>query len=53
MTRSEFIDALAEILQAADVPTRRWQVEPGGLEDLEIAVDGVVRRLRIVRTGPR
>lgn len=52
MTRDAFLDALAAALAAAGVPVRRYSVEPG-LEDLELDLDGVTRRLRIVRTGPR
>lgn len=51
MTRDEFLNWLETVLTAAGVPVRRWTVAPG-LEDLEIALGGATRRLRIVRTAP-
>jgi hypothetical protein len=44
---------IAAELQSRDIPCRRYNVEPGmeDLEDLELQLDGVTHRLRIVRTG--
>ncbi len=50
MTRPELLDWLQSALEARDIPVRRYTVEPG-LEDLELQLDGTVRRLRTVRTG--
>ena len=50
-SRSEFLDALTAALTESGILCRRYLVEPAGPEDLEISVEGVVHRLRIVRTG--
>lgn len=50
-SRSEFLDALTAALTKSGIICRRYLVEPAGPEDLEISVEGVVHRLRIVRTG--
>lgn len=51
MTREEFLNWLETALADAGVPSRRYSVGPG-LDDLEIRIDGVVHRLRTVRTAP-
>lgn len=51
MTREEFLSWLEQALADRGVPCRRYMVGPG-LEDLEIRIDGVVHRLRTVRTAP-
>jgi len=48
--RNEFLDALTAALTESGIPCRRYLVEPA-LEDLELQLDGVTHRLRIVRTG--
>lgn len=52
MTRPELLDWLEAALTARDIPVRRYAVEVG-LEDLELQLDGVIYRLRTLRTGPR